>query len=211
MFVPSRKACQELGIHANTLRRWADEGKIRYVRSPSNQRLYDVSSVLRAAEQRRQILYARVSSRKQRDDLIGQVRELRERFPHHELIEDFGSGLNFKRKGFTALLESIMRGDVSEVVVAHRDRLCRFGFELFQRVADFHDCRILVLNDTSLSPQAELVADLLSILHVFSCRLYGLRKYCRQIREDPNLSKEGESGPDEAVSGTDETLVQHSD
>jgi predicted site-specific integrase-resolvase len=115
------------------------------------------------------------------------------RYPEHELIEDIGSGLNFKRKGFNSLLELILQGKVSEVVVAHKDRLCRFGFELIESIASKNNCTIVVLDDSKLSPQAELVQDLLSIIHVFSCRIYGLRKYNRKIKEDSDIPKEHET------------------
>ena len=200
MFVPSQKACEILGVHPNTLRTWADHGKIDHIRTPTGHRRYDVESYLRSenGSPRKRILYARVSSKKQRDDLVGQVRELRDRYPKDEIVEDFGSGLNFKRKGFKALLDRILSGDVSEVVVAHKDRLCRFGFDMLEYIATKNNCRILVLNDVVYSPQRELVEDILSIIHVFSCRLTGLRKYRSQIQKDSDLSEVKES--DEAVS-----------
>jgi predicted site-specific integrase-resolvase len=82
-----------------------------------------------------------------------------------------------------------MSGHVSEIVVAHRDRLCRFGYELIETIAAKNSCKIVVLDESQLSPQAELVNDLLSIIYVFLCRLYGLRKYGRKIKEDTDLPK----------------------
>lgn len=185
-FVTTKEACRQIGVHPNTLRQWDKEGKIRTQRTPGGKRLYDTSSILKG---KGKIVYARVSSRNQKDDLASQAKHLKERFPEHELIEDYGSGLNFKRKGFNALLDRVMSGDVGEVVVAHRDRLCRFGFELVQRIASKNNCRIVVLDESSLSPQEELVRDLISIIHVFSCRIYGLRKYGRKVKEDTDLPK----------------------
>jgi excisionase family DNA binding protein len=185
-FVTTKEACRQIGVHPNTLRQWDKDGKIRTQRTPGGKRLYDTSSVLKG---KGKIVYARVSSRNQKDDLASQAKHLKERFPTHELIADYGSGLNFKRKGFNSLLDRIMSGDVEEVVVAHRDRLCRFGFELVQRVANKNNCRIVVLDESSLSPQEELVRDLISIIHVFSCRIYGLRKYGRKVKEDTDLPK----------------------
>jgi len=115
---------------------------------------------------------------------------LRDRYPAHELIEDIGSGLNFKRKGFNALLELILSGDVEEIIVAHKDRLCRFGFEMLQSIASKNNCKLLVINDVDMSSEAELVSDLLSIVHVFSCRIDGLKKYSDKIKKDKDLSKE---------------------
>ena len=186
-FVNTRAACKQLGVHPNTLRNWDRAGKIRVMRSPGGRRLYDLSSLGHITRAR--IVYARVSSRGQKDDLKQQVSFLREKFPNHEIIEDFGGGLSFKRKGFNTLLERILSGDVEEVVVAHKDRLCRFGFDLIESVASHYNTRIVVLDDTRLSPQEELVQDLLSIVHCFSCRLYGLRKYGHQIKKDKTLPK----------------------
>ena len=211
MLVPSRTACETLGISANTLRKWADEGKISHIRTAAGQRRYDVAGYLRdhAVGGKRRVVYVRVSSRAQRDDLESQTRSLKARFPSHEVVEDIGSGLNFKRKGLRALLDDIVRGGVEEIVVAHRDRLCRFGFELFEAVAGFHNCRIVVPDDARLSPSDELVRDLISIIDVFSCRLYGLRKYGRAIQEDSHLSEgQGEPHHDEEVRWDREVLVQ---
>lgn len=195
--VPSRIACQKLGIHPNTLRKWESEGKIRAIRSPGGRRMYDLSSFDKGTKK---IIYARVSSNGQKEDLKHQIEYLRARYPDHELIQDIGSGLNFKRKGFKTLLEQIMSGNVAEVVVVHRDRLCRFGFEMLQSIADKFNTQLVVLCEITMSPQEELVRDLISIIHVFSCRIYGLRKYSNKIKEDKDIPKEQE--PSEQVSGT---------
>ncbi|OQW90387.1 MAG: DNA invertase [Beggiatoa sp. IS2] len=183
-YVNTRTACNRLGVHSNTLRNWDRDGKIKTMRTPGGIRLYDLDSL---ESDRRKFIYARVSSRNQKDDLNSQIEYLKTRFPNHELIEDIGSGLNFKRKGLNTLLELVMSGQVSEIIVTHKDRLCRFGYELIEAIATKNSCKIMVLDESKLSPQAELVNDLLSIIHVFSCRLYGLRKYSRKIKEDTDL------------------------
>lgn len=186
-YVNTKTACEALGVHPNTLRNWDQQGKIRVLRTPGGHRLYDLSSLNQ--DQRSKIIYTRVSSKAQKDDLQKQIEYLRTRYPNHELIQDIGSGLNFKRKGLRALLGRVLSGDVQEIVVAHKDRLCRFGFELLVFVAEHHNTKIVVLSETQSSPQEELVKDLLSIIHVFSCRLYGLRKYTNKIKKDKDLSK----------------------
>ncbi len=105
---------------------------------------------------------------------------------------DFGSDINFKRKGLRTLLERILRGDKLRIVVAHRDRLARFGGEVIQFLVEQNGGEVVVLNETVYgSPEEELTADLLAILHVFSCRMSGLRRYRDQIKEDRNLSDSG--------------------
>ena len=118
-----------------------------------------------------------------------QVRYVQSKYPEAEIIKDFGSGINFKRKGLRTLLERVLRGDKLRIVVAHRDRLARFGGEVIQFLVEQNGGEVVVLEKTLYgSPEEELTADLLAILHVFSCRMPGLRRYRDQIKEDRNLS-----------------------
>lgn len=188
MYMKTNKACMELGVHPNTLRSWANDGKIKYIRQPGGQRCYDVSSVGNADIARKRICYCRVSSAKQRDDLARQIAFMRDKFPEHDIVSDVGSGINFKRKGLEAILEQSMQGNISEVVVAHRDRLCRFGFDLIRLIIEKNGGKLVVLNDLQSSPEKELVNDLVSIIHVFACRIHGLRKYTTAISKDTDLS-----------------------
>ena len=102
-------------------------------------------------------------------------------------MEDIGSGLNFKRKGFNQLMLNIEHGQVKVLVIAHKDRLVRFGYDWFEQFCTNHGCKILVINNDKLSPQQEMVQDLISIIHVFSCRVYGLRSYQKKVQEDKHL------------------------
>jgi predicted site-specific integrase-resolvase len=193
VYIPLRKAVEFLGLSTTTLRKYADEGKIKSIRTPSGQRLFDVESFQRgqngSATSIAVVCYCRVSSNKQRDDLARQVQFMRDRYPSAEIIQDIGSGLNFKRKGLQSLLVRLMRGDQLQIVVTCRDRLCRFGFELFEFMVQQNGGKLLVLDQSVHCPESELTADLLAILHVFSCRMHGLRSYRKAIQEDPNLPK----------------------
>ena len=192
MLVPIRKAAELTGLHPNTLRQYADEGKIKAVRLPSGHRRFDVSDLPGATGKDGKgsnlVCYCRVSSSKQKDDLVRQVAQMRNKFPGADIVKDVGSGLNFKRKGIRSLLERLMQGDKLTLIVSHRDRLCRFGFELFEWLIDRNGGELMVLDGTEHSPERELTEDLLAILHVFSCRMHGLRRYSKQIEEDPDLS-----------------------
>lgn len=188
-YIPLRKAVEFLGLHPHTLRKYADEGKIKSIKNEAGQRLYDVESYQRGATRAAIVCYCRVSSTKQRDDLARQVEFMRQQYPDAEIIKDIGSGLNFKRKGLQALLVRLMRGDKLKIVVACRDRLCRFGFELLQFMVEQNGGEIVVLDRTVYCPETELTADLLAILHVFSCRMHGLRSYGKKIKEDPSIPK----------------------
>jgi predicted site-specific integrase-resolvase len=100
-----------------------------------------------------------------------------------EYVEEVGGGLNFKRKKFCEIMDAVGRGEVKNLIVAHRDRLCRFGYEWFDRQCQTHGCQILVLNREVLSPEQEMVTDLMTIVHCFSSRLYGLRNYRKSLKK----------------------------
>jgi predicted site-specific integrase-resolvase len=97
--------------------------------------------------------------------------------------------MNFKRKKFLALLERIEGGEVAQLIIAHKDRLVRFGFDFFEHFAQRHGCKIVVANQRSLSPQQEMVEDLMAIVDCFSSRLYGLRSYKKKIKEAAEASE----------------------
>ncbi|MCC0701386.1 IS607 family transposase, partial [Clostridioides sp. ZZV15-6383] len=125
----------------------------------------------------------------QKDDLKNQVEFLRQYANAKgiivdEVIEEYGSGLNYNRKKWNKLIDSCMTNEVNTIIVTHKDRFVRFGYEWFERFLGKFNVDIILVNNESLSPQEELVQDIISILHTFSCRICGLRKYKKKIRED---------------------------
>lgn len=128
-----------------------------------------------------------MSSRKQKEDIDWQTAFIQGQFPEAEIIFDIRSGLNYRRKGLKTLLGRVMSRDISLVVVAHKYRLARFGFELIEWYVLQNACKVVVLNQSNLSYEREMVEDILAIVHVFSCRLYEQWKYKAVIKEDPSL------------------------
>jgi predicted site-specific integrase-resolvase len=137
---------------------------------------------------KRCVAYGRVSSPTQKPDLANQ-RQTLEQFCSarglaiDEWIEEVGGGLNFNRKRFLSLLNGVIAGDIGTVVIAHKDRLARFGFPLIEHLCEVHHCELIVMNNQSLSPEQELTQDLMTILQCFSSRLSGLRTYRRTLKE----------------------------
>lgn len=185
---------QRIGRSASTVRRWESEGRLTAKRTTSGQRYFDESDVraalgLAAHGHRSTVVYCRVSSPGQEDDLASQVAAM-ESFclgagiAVDEWVQEIGGGMNLRRKKFLALMDRIEQDEVARLVIAHKDRLARFGFELIEHVAQRHGCEILIANAESLSPQQELVEDLLAIVHTFSCRLYGLRRYEKLLKDE---------------------------
>jgi len=168
-----------------TLRRWEKAGIIQAYRTPTNRRYYTHEQYLALLGQnptgRKTVVYYRVSSAGQKPDRQRQKQAL-EQFcvasgrAVDDWISDIGSGLNFSRKNFTALMDAVERGEIKEIVIGHKDRLVRFGYEWFQAFCEKHGTTLTVMNVESLSPEQEMRQDLLAIIHCFSSRLYGLRK-----------------------------------
>jgi putative resolvase len=146
-YVKLREAVKITGLHPNTLRKYSDEGKIESIKTPYGQRLFNCESFFNKVSVGKVVLYCRVSSSKQRKDLDSQIASLVSLYPDAEVIKDIGSGLNYKRKGLKALLERASEGNKFTVVVAHKDRLARFGVELIEYFLTLHGCRLVVLND----------------------------------------------------------------
>ena len=161
-YTSPNETAQYFGVCLHTLRRWEKDGKIQAIRTPSGQRRYDIASYTGISNERTQraiIAYARVSIRAQKADLDRQAAKLLELYPNAELITDIASGLNFKRTGLRTVLERVRQGNVGSIVVAHKDRLARFGFELISWLCEQDGTKILVLNQDGLSPERELVED----------------------------------------------------
>lgn len=184
---------QLIGRAVITLQRWDVEGRLKAHRSPTGRRYYTHEQYLeyigqKASPDKKVIVYTRVSSTGQKRDLESQQKAIgqfciAQGLAVSEWLSDVGSGLNYNRKNFNQLMEMCERGEVGKIVIAHKDRLVRFGYEYFEKFCSQHGATIIVMNQELLSPQEEMTKDLLSIIHCFSSRLYGLRKYKKQLKE----------------------------
>jgi putative resolvase len=184
---------KKIHVSVKTLQRWDRQGVLRAHRTMSNRRYYtqeDLHTILPEEQQtrRRTVAYCRVSSAAQKPDLLNQRKHLAEFCQANALLVDewiseIGGGLNFGRKRFLTLVDAIIAGEVAILVIAHKDRLARFGFPLLEHLCETHECRLLVMNTQELSPQQELVQDLMAITHCFSSRLYGLRTYRKALEK----------------------------
>ncbi len=174
MMLKTGAAARRLGVTPKTLQRWDRCGTFSpLARSPTGLRLYSETQIAERIGLQSRPLPHRIVARG---------------LANVEFIEEIGGGLNFKRPRLLELTDAIGRGEVCTLVLAHRDRLTRFGYEWFEHIAHEHGCELLVLNQERLSPEQEMVHDMMTIVHCLSSRLYGLRNYRRQL--DVALNKD---------------------
>lgn len=175
-----------------TLQRWDREGILKAHRTPTNRRFYthdQLCEILGTKKDNRiAVSYCRVSSAGQKDDLKSQQVAVAEfcqaaGIAVDETIVEIGGGLNLKRKKFMNIMALVEARKIHTLVVAHKDRLARFGMDWFEYFLEQHGCKLVVINNERLSPESEMVQDLISIIHCFSCRIYGLRRYKNKIKE----------------------------
>ncbi len=183
-----------IGVSVKTLQRWDRDKRLIPFRTPTNRRMYTDKHLTQFVGEikprtiRSTIVYARVSSQSQKPDLENQIKVLEtfcsgSGFVVDEWIKEIGGGLNFKRKKFTKIIDKIILGQVERLVIAHKDRLARFGYDLIIHLCEIHNCELVVMNNESLSPEQEMVEDVMTVLHCFSARLYGLRNYRKSLEK----------------------------
>ena len=177
-----------LGVSVKTLQRWDREGTLKANRTPTDRRYYTYGQYLQFKgintedDTRQVVIYARVSTRNQKNDLQNQVTFLRQ-FCNakgiivDQCIEDYGSGLNYNRKKWNELLDEVMEQKIKTIIITHKDRFIRFGYDWFEKFCMKFNTTIVVVNNEELS-----------------CRLYGLRKYKKQIGRDEEIAKELQDG-----------------
>ena len=201
-FVKASFIKKNFDISSQTLRKWADSGKLKYIKiENSGSRLFDyqcflniigankfVSSTERKGKRR--VCYARVSSNHQKEDLTRQTEYLSKRYPNHEIITDIASGINWKRKGLQTILDGIIEKSIEELVVTHQDRLSRFGFDLIQWICDKFNCKLVVLNEhTDKNPELDIAQDVLSVINFFTAKNNGMRSAMYRKERNTQIKK----------------------
>ena len=197
-YVSGQRASELLGVHQRTLYQWDKKKLIETIRTPGGKRLYNVKKyqeqnnknesnfkvvnnkeINELYQNRNKIIYARVSSLGQKEDLERQINFLKNKYPSYKLISDIGSGMNLNRKGLRSIIDKAIKGEIEEIVIVHKDRLCRFGYELIEDIiTKYSKGKITILEETEKKePKEELVEDVLQIMNIFVAKMNGMRKY----------------------------------
>ena len=179
LVLKAKDAARYYNISVSNLRKWAREGKIETETTEGGRYNYIIRDVQdQCPEQISQsIIYARVSSKKQQNDLQRQISMLQGAFPDATIIADIGSGINFKRKGFRKIMELLFQRKIKSVMVANGDRFSRFGFEFFQWIFKEFGATLNSVRNAEPNSNSELADDLMEVITVFTARYYGRRKY----------------------------------
>ena len=178
------KASQLLGISKPTLIRKIKSGEIKAYRVGREYRIpeSEIKRLLEGKTLDKVVIYARVSSRDQKEDLERQVEYLKnycssKGYQVVKILTDISSGLNENRRGLKQLFKLVEGGEVGKVVITYRDRLTRFGFKTLEQYFNSHGVEIEVIFDEDKTPEKELVEDLLAIVTSFAGKLYGMRSH----------------------------------
>ena len=188
-YIGRNEACERLNIHYLTLYSIAERNEIETI-IIGKRKMYNVEKYLRdhgmkTSLIRRKVCYCRVSSKKQKDDLMRQIKEMKINYPTYEIISDIASGLNYERQGLKKILDYIIKGELETLVVAYRDRLTRFGYEMIEwMLKEYSKGELNVLHkNEETTPTEEITKDILSIMNVYVAKVNGLRKYKNKIKK----------------------------
>lgn len=181
------KFAKSLGVSIQTLRNWDKEGKLKPTYVTENGYRYYSEDLLNKFRniknvnkiKKKNILYARVSTKNQKEDLNRQIDNLKQyaysKGYSFEIITDIGSGINYKKEGLLKMINLVECGEVDRIIVLYKDRLIRFGYDLIEYICKLNDTKIEIVDNSTISKEQELTEDLIQIITVFSNKLYGAR------------------------------------
>lgn len=191
------EASKIIGVHPRTLYNWENKGLIQTKRTEGGMRLFNIEKYINEkkcdndiecieklneinnSKNKLNILYARVSTPNQKDDLERQKNILKSKYPNYYLIQDIGSGINLNKPGIKKIIHLAIEGRINKVIVAYKDRLARFGYELIEDlIKEYSNGEIIILNkEEDTNPEEEIMKDIMMVMNVYISKLNGLRKY----------------------------------
>lgn len=183
MLIPIGKFAKEIGVTVNTVRKMQLDGElIPFKISKGGHRYYSSEQLNEylnkdIIKEEKTILYARVSSKNQKDDLDRQIENLKQyaysKGYQFEIITDIGSGVNYTKQGLKELIKLINEKQIDKIIILYKDRLVRFGFEIIEYLCELNNVKLEIIDNTTTSKEQELTDDLIQIITVFANRLYG--------------------------------------
>jgi putative resolvase len=178
-YISIREASKISGMCPQTLRKLSDQKKLTSYRTLSGQRKFDkqsleeLCSATSSDENKKNFIYARITSEQDREALDRQIAYIRDadtKFFTYTVVTDVSTSMNFKRKGLSLLLDACINGSIGNVVITHKDRISRFAFDLVEQVVSKSGGKIIILHDGESSNDKELSEDLLTIARIYCKR-----------------------------------------
>lgn len=165
-----------------TAYRWFHAGQIPNSRQLASGTIIVDEPVIKNANCEKIVIYCRVSSHNKKDDLIRQSERCEEfclarGYSVDKVYKEIASGMNDNRKLFWKMMET----NPTKIIVEHKDRLTRFGFNYIEKLLQ-NKCEIIVINRDKEN-EIDLIKDMTSIVTSFCCRMYGLRRGNNKLKK----------------------------
>lgn len=192
----SKEVLKILKVTRPTLTKYVKEGKIKTTLLSNGFYEYNDDDVFNCAgiiPERSAVVYARVSTQKQKKDLQNQINTVTQYanqngYKINKIYSDIASGINYDRGQFMELLQDVIQFKIKTVFIENKDRLTRVSFQMWKDLFKSFNCDIIVLNTTTQSDNTdeEIFSDIISLLHCFAMRMYSQRrkKKLTLIKED---------------------------
>ncbi|GAA8048442.1 IS607 family transposase [Helicobacter pylori] len=186
----SKEVLKILKISRVTLWKYVKSGKIRVKQEPNGYYIYndsDVYSLAGIEDGRLNVVYARVSTQKQKQDLQNQIENCisfinAKGISVDSIYSDIKSGMSLDRKGFMELLNAVMAFKIKAVYISYKDRLARLSYELVEKLFSDYDTKIVIINQCeSISLEQELFEDIIQTIHSFSMKMYSKRRIAKKL------------------------------
>jgi predicted site-specific integrase-resolvase len=179
----AKEIMERYQIHRTTLCRWVKEGRITVSILPSGRYDY-LDKISTPKNNRKNIIYARVSSTTQKDNLPRQIERLKSfasanGFVIDEIYSEIASALNYERRKYRQLFKEIVENKIDTIFIEYKDRMLRIGFQDFENLCKLYNTKIIVVDNTinnDKSKHEEITTDLISIIHHFSVKIYSARR-----------------------------------
>jgi len=190
-----------INVTEQTLRNWDKNGKLIPIKLASGHRRYTTTHLnqIKGIKEidRINIIYCRESTKQQKNSLIEQEKKCKNYceingIKINKIFIEYGSALNYKRKRLIELIQLMMNNNINKLIIYYKDRLVRFGFELFEQLSKIYDFEIIIIDnsESDKSKEQEFADDIISIIHYFSMKLYGSRSYKKKIKNaEDNIIK----------------------
>lgn len=182
----SNEVINLLKITRQTLHNYVKSGKLKVTKLGNGYYDYDEASVyafLNVILERKNIIYARVSTYKQKTDLSNQVTQLinycnNNKIKYDKVYQEIASGVDFDRKEFTNIVNDVINKKINNIYITHKDRISRLSFMTLENMFKQFGTNIIVINDIddNNSLDDDLFEELINIIHVFSTKMYSNRR-----------------------------------